>query len=62
MTVLAHINALHDKHASLEASIKTERLHALPDFDRINQLKKQKLKLKEELSLLEASVPKRMHA
>lgn len=62
MTVLAHIEALTEKHHSLEATIKQERLHALPDFDRINKLKKQKLKIKEELALLEAGMPKRKHA
>lgn len=62
MTVLAHIDALNEKHNQLEAAIREERIHALPDFDRINKLKKQKLKIKEELAMLEASMPRRQSA
>ncbi|WP_106639526.1 DUF465 domain-containing protein [Allosphingosinicella vermicomposti] len=46
----AHISALQSKHADLDARIGVEEHRPLPDMALVSQLKKQKLKLKEELS------------
>lgn len=62
MTVSAHINALQQKHAHLEASITDEQSRPMPDFAAISALKKRKLLLKEDLETLEADVPRRANA
>lgn len=62
MTVSAHIDALHDKHAHLEARIADEQSRPMPDFAAISALKKRKLLIKEELETLETQAPKRMNA
>lgn len=62
MTVSAHIDALHEKHANLEASILDEQSRPMPDFTAISALKKRKLFIKEELRALEQRVPKRANA
>lgn len=61
MTVLAHIHALHEKHAQLETSIFDEQSRPMPDFAAISELKKRKLRIKEEIESLEATHPKRAH-
>lgn len=45
----AHVTALEDKHAGLEARIEEENQRPLPDTATLARLKKEKLKLKEEL-------------
>jgi len=45
----AHITALNAKHAQLEARISQETQRPHPDDHRLAQLKKEKLRLKEEL-------------
>ena len=50
----AHITALNAKHAQLEARITQENLRPHPDDQRLAQLKKEKLRLKEELEGLRA--------
>ncbi len=47
--VNAHLNALSEKHANLESRIDSEVHRPMPDFVRLAQLKKEKLRLKEEL-------------
>jgi hypothetical protein len=59
MNVSAHIDALHEKHANLEASIVDEQSRPMPDFAQISALKKRKLLIKEELDTLEHSTPRR---
>lgn len=54
MTVIAHIDALHGKHANLETSIREEQSRPMPDFANISALKKRKLQVKQELASLEA--------
>lgn len=46
---LPHENALHAKHAGLEARIHEELTRPAPDENLVHELKKQKLKIKEEL-------------
>lgn len=47
-----HITALQAKHTGLEARIKAETSRPSPDMTLLANLKKQKLRLKEEMSLL----------
>lgn len=45
----AHINALQSKHAGLEERLREEMARPAPDTATIQALKKQKLRLKEEI-------------
>ncbi len=44
-----HMSALRDKHEALERKINEEETRPLPDTIRIHNLKKEKLRLKDEL-------------
>ncbi len=46
----SHLSALHVKHQGLERRIHEERSRPSPDETMIQKLKKQKLRIKEELS------------
>ncbi len=45
----AHFSALATKHADLEARLNEETQRPLPDMATISRLKKEKLKLKDEM-------------
>jgi hypothetical protein len=45
-----HFSALSVKHAKLEASIEQEGQRPMPDTIRMARLKREKLKIKEELA------------
>lgn len=45
-----HISALMSKHADLDARINQENQRPQPDMATLARLKKEKLKLKEEIS------------
>ena len=45
----AHVSALEAKHAGLEAQIDEENHRPMPDMATLNRLKKEKLRIKEEL-------------
>ena len=45
----AHMSALEAKHAGLEAQIEEETHRPLPDMVTLHRLKKEKLKIKEEM-------------
>ncbi len=49
MAISAHIQNLEKRHAVLEGLIDTEATRPLPDFVKVTQLKKQKLRIKEQL-------------
>ncbi|MCD6036020.1 MAG: hypothetical protein K0R63_1761 [Rickettsiales bacterium] len=53
MSLVAHLQTLHHKHSLLKAQIEEAYSHHLPDFTLVD-LKKQKLRLKEEIVRLEA--------
>lgn len=53
MSVQDHIEALREKHASLERAIDEEIHRPLPNQDAITDLKRQKLRIKDELFQLE---------
>lgn len=46
----AHISALENKHAGIDARISEETHRPLPDMATLSRLKKQKLRLKEEIA------------
>ncbi|MEY4239661.1 MAG: hypothetical protein RL339_2262 [Pseudomonadota bacterium] len=45
----SHVSALQTKHAGLERQIRDELNRPLPDLATIQQLKRRKLRIKEEL-------------
>jgi hypothetical protein len=45
----AHLEALNARHARLDGMIAAEMTRPLPDPARLSSLKRQKLKLKEEI-------------
>ncbi len=47
---MSHTAALETKHAQLDLKIRQEALRPRPDQGVINQLKKRKLQIKEELA------------
>ncbi len=47
----AHLSALEAKHANIDQRIVDESHRPLPDAFKLADLKKQKLRLKEEMSL-----------
>jgi hypothetical protein len=46
----AHVSALQAKHAGLEARILEESQRPMPDATTLARLKKEKLRIKEEMS------------
>ena len=46
----SHVEALKSKHAGLDARLRAEQSRPAPDIAMIQQLKKQKLRIKEELA------------
>lgn len=48
----AHLATLNARHAALEASVNAESRRPMPDQARLAKLKREKLKLKEEISQL----------
>ena len=49
MTMDERVESLKSKHASLEASIQTEGSRPRPDDTVIHELKRQKLRIKDEI-------------
>jgi hypothetical protein len=47
-----HVNALQTKHAGLERRISEEMARPAPDAALLTQLKRRKLRIKEELALI----------
>lgn len=50
---LAHVDHLRDKKTHLEREIDLEEQRPVPDHIRITQLKREKLRIKDEISQLE---------
>ncbi len=46
----AHVSALQARHAGLEARISEEAQRPQPDTAALNRLKKEKLRIKEEIA------------
>ena len=53
MSVQDRIEALREKHASLERALDEEVHRPLPNQDAVHDLKRQKLRIKDEISQLE---------
>ena len=49
-----HLEALKEKHRALDLQIEEEMTHPAPNDALIQQWKKEKLKLKEEITAIEA--------
>lgn len=54
MTIEARIRELGNRHRSLDETIQREMTHPSADSLRVRELKQQKLRLKEEITSLEA--------
>lgn len=54
MNLEAHTATLNARHAEIENAIETEEHRPNPDTMRLMQLKRQKLKLKEEITRISA--------
>jgi hypothetical protein len=53
MSLPDHIEALKAKHAELERAIDEENKRPLPNRDSVSDLKRQKLRIKDEIFQLE---------
>jgi len=53
MSLEMHVATLNQKHAAIEDVIAREELRPQPDAIKLQDLKKQKLRLKEEMTRLE---------
>ena len=47
---ISHLSALKSRHADLDAKIANEERRPAPDMGLLAQMKKQKLRLKEEMA------------
>jgi hypothetical protein len=56
MSLQAHLSELNAKHQSLESQIEEAMLHPSVDDLRIAELKRKKLRIKDEISRLEAQI------
>jgi hypothetical protein len=54
MSLQARIDTLKDRHASLEARLASEDRRPAPDSETIGTLKREKLRIKEEMARLSA--------
>ena len=54
MTVAEHVDALRAKHASLKQAVEEENQRPHPDDLHIAELKREKLRIKDEIARLEA--------
>ena len=55
MSLEARIKELSDRHKRLEAAIAAEQKHPAGDDVRIHELKRKKLRIKDEIQLLRAN-------
>ena len=54
MNLLSRLQSLRDRHASLQDRINEEDLRPRPDNDALGRLKREKLRLKEEMERIAA--------
>jgi hypothetical protein len=52
MSVVEHLDSLKAKHTDLEHLIEMEEARPRPDENKINELKRQKLRIKDEMAQL----------
>ncbi|HUI16092.1 MAG TPA: YdcH family protein [Alphaproteobacteria bacterium] len=53
MNIAERIDSLKAKHAALDAAIEEENNRPLPDATKIHDLKRQKLKIKDEMAQID---------
>jgi len=56
MSLQAHLSELTAKHQALESQIEEAMLHPSVDDLRITELKRRKLRIKDEISRIEAEI------
>ena len=56
MTVAEHVDALRAKHATLKQAVEQENQRPHPDDLHIAELKREKLRIKDEIARLEAEL------
>ena len=56
MSTQAHLVQLHQKHTELEDAVSAETQRPNPDPARLQMLKRQKLKLKDEIERLQTTL------
>lgn len=56
MTVAEHVEALRAKHASLKQAVEQENQRPHPDDLHVAELKREKLRIKDEIVRLEAEL------
>ncbi|GHF20254.1 hypothetical protein GCM10017044_13830 [Kordiimonas sediminis] len=52
MSIETHVESLANKHAEIEETISREEHRPVPDTMKLSQLKKKKLRIKEEMASL----------
>lgn len=57
MSLHEHVDSLRTKHATLEQMIDEEQHRPLPDQVTLTRLKREKLKIKEEIQRLATTAP-----
>ena len=55
MTIRSHLTELERRHVALEEQIRYEQLHPLTDTIRVQELKRKKLYLKDQIEKLKKS-------
>ncbi len=58
----ARLNSLRSQHGTLDTLIQREELHPYPDANHIRALKKFKLRLRDEIYLIENTISPRQAA
>lgn len=62
MSLSEHLDSLRSKHAGLKRSIDDEMHRPMPDQELVARLKREKLRIKDELSRLSDAPPPRARA
>ena len=57
MNLQSRLGSLKDRHAGLESLIAAERQRPQPNTDSLGRLKREKLRLKEEIERLKTGTP-----
>lgn len=55
MALSSHLEQLQSKHSQLDTKIQLELRHPIPDTLRLSEMKKEKLRIKELLSHIQAA-------
>ncbi|MCB2096791.1 MAG: YdcH family protein [Parvularculaceae bacterium] len=57
MALKAHLQSLNQRHQQLESMLMSEMKHAYPDDTRVHELKRLKLKIKDQIEKLRHGPP-----